>query len=294
MRTDTHAPDLEDLAAFVDGRLSGERKARVEERLLRDEGYYEVFLETVRYRQDQGQEEDRVAAVVPIARWRRWGLAAPLAAAAVLVIAIGLLRPGPDLAALLDPPAIVAAGEGWSDPDWRRLRSGGGPSPYDGEQLAFRLGARAVDLRVALGGGDREEADRLAAQAERWATDAGLYLLARSYEDLRHRIAGGADDAELQELAAAAETLLAESFERRSPEGRRVALGRWAEAGRLAALSADAHALRRIVRQRPESAAAIEPAIERLESLLERPDPGAAELAAAGAELRRILADLAG
>ena len=80
MRTDTHAPDLEDLAAFVDGRLSGERKARVEKRLLRDEGYYEVFLETVRFQQEQGQEGDRVAAVVPIARWRSWRVAAPLAA----------------------------------------------------------------------------------------------------------------------------------------------------------------------------------------------------------------------
>ena len=38
------SPDLEDLAAYLDGRLSNELKARVEERLARDEDYYEIFL----------------------------------------------------------------------------------------------------------------------------------------------------------------------------------------------------------------------------------------------------------
>ena len=49
MLSESQAADLEELAAFIDGRLSGERKARVEERLLRDEDYYEIYLETVQF-----------------------------------------------------------------------------------------------------------------------------------------------------------------------------------------------------------------------------------------------------
>ncbi len=293
--SESHAPDLEDLAAFVDGRLSGERKERVEERLLRDEDYYEVFLATVGFREEQdreqqGREEERgPAAPVAISRWRSWHVAAPLAAAAVLAIAVGVLRPAGDLAAALDAPAIVAR-ETWADTGWSVTRSGGpGPSGLEPEELAFRLGARTIDLRVALAGDDRQAAERFAAQAAGWSGDPDqfhLFHLVPGYQHLGERIADGETEA-LLDLARQAEELLAESLE--GAEAQRFALGRWAEAGRLAALSGDAGALDQVLRRDPGSrrVAAIGSQVERLEE----PD---LEPAVAEEAFRGILRALAG
>ncbi len=298
MLSESHTPDLEDLAAFVDGRLSGERKARVEERLLRDEDYYEVFLATVHFQEQsreqsqeeqQGRETERSStAPVAIARWRSWRVAAPLAAAAVLAIAVGVLRPAGDLAAVLDAPALVARGETWTDTGWSVTRSGGpGASGLSSQEIAFRLGARTVDLRVALAGDDPQAAIHFAAQAEGWCGDAGLFHLAPHYRHLREQIESGGETEALLDLARQAEEQLAESFE--GPAARRFALGRWAEAGRLAALSGDAGALDRVLRRDPgsRSVAAIESQVERLKG-------ADLELAVAEEAFRGILHALAG
>ncbi len=46
--------DSELIAAFLDGRLSNSERREFLERLDRDEALYEVFAETVRYRQNHG------------------------------------------------------------------------------------------------------------------------------------------------------------------------------------------------------------------------------------------------
>lgn len=286
--------DLEELAAFVDGRLSGDRKARVEERLLRDEDYYEVFLETVRFQQEDGRREgrERGAAPVPISRWRSWRVAAPLAAAAVLAVAVGVLWPFRGLAGYLDAAAVVAHKD-WDDPGWRRPRSGDACSACSPEEIALRLGAQTINLRVALKAGDRPAAQRAAGQSAALADAADIFT--GLYEELGERLEVEELEA-LLEPAREAEELLAVSFGKGSPEARRFALGRWAEAGRLAALSEDARALRRIVRRDPgaRSEAAIAPQVESLEDLVGRRDLGDEDFAAAGKAFWKILYDLAG
>jgi len=295
--TEHQSADLEELAAFIDGRLSGERKARVEERLLRDEDYYEIFLDTVRFRQKH--EAGRVAVPVPIGRWRSWRLAAPLAAAALLMISINFMDLGGkasigEWVAQLDPAAIVAQ-EGWVDPGWSRLRTATIPEGrYRPEQLAFRLGVRAVELRVALTARDREQATRLAAMLEQLAEAADLLAVSSAYRDLQGQLESvepGALGAQVAEI----ERWLSESFEE-GPLEARFALGAWSEAGRLAARSHDPGALLHVFREDPGIGSVDEIAteIETLETLLDRSDLGIKDFDDAVAAFQKIVIALAG
>lgn len=254
MLTEHPNADLETLAAFLDGRLSGEEKARVEERLLRDERYYEIFLETVHFREEN--EAAGGAVPVPFPGRRIWRIAVPLAAAALLAVAIGFLlvagrrTSSGEWVAALDASAIVAR-DGWDDPGWSRLRSANiTKGRYSSEELAFRLGVRAVDLRVALMARNEDASKRLAAVLEQLADAADLFPVALAYEDLSGRLVG-AEPETLLAQAAEMERLLFASFEESSPEGRRLVLGAWSEAGRLAALSHDEKALGRVFREDP-------------------------------------------
>src|SRR5688500_15235651 len=102
--TDTHSsmdacPPLEDIAAFLDGTLSPEERARITEHLARCESCYEIFAGAVHFHEEEGDssaadtggrgvlpfplkgEEDR--APRRISRWL------PLAASVVLVVGLG-------------------------------------------------------------------------------------------------------------------------------------------------------------------------------------------------------------
>lgn len=106
-------PDLEDIAALIDGRLEGPERDRVVALLAEDEASYEVFAEALRVQEElseapplesAGEEGGTVADVVPIERpaqkvrprpgrrWlpaaRRWRSAVTVAAAAALLIVI--------------------------------------------------------------------------------------------------------------------------------------------------------------------------------------------------------------
>lgn len=304
MLTEHQAIDLEKLAAFIDGRLSGEQKAQVEGRLLRDEDYYEIFLETVRFQQEQDaagtaiQEDAEVAA--PVVWWRSWRLAVPLAAAALLVVVINLVFSGrspstSDWVAQLDPAAIVAR-EGWADPGWSRLRAANiVEGRYRPEEIAFRLGVRAVDLRVALVAGDRDAARTLATVLKQLAHAADLFPVSSAYGDLSRQIRSVEPDA-LVAQAAEIERSMFGSLEDRPLEARRLALGAWSEAGRLAARSHNASALARVVRDDPGFGSIDEIAteMETLETILERPEPGEEEFDDAVAAFQRIASNLAG
>lgn len=240
-------PDLEDLAAYIDGRLSGARKSQVEERLLHDDEYHEVFLDAVRFQQKQAQDAGEV--VRPAAgRWRRsWRVAVPLAAAAVVVVAVTIRSPDRTVAgwaSRLDAQAVLAQGEDWDDPGWTRSR---GPEdlPYRPQELAFRLGARSLHLRLALSAGDRETLDLEAGRLARLAREAELFLVPSLYEGLRDETVG------IEALPARVGLAEKSCYEDGSPEKRLFLLGAWAEAGRLAALTGDAKALARVIRGRP-------------------------------------------
>lgn len=239
--------DLEDLAAYVDGRLSGARKSQVEERLLRDDEYHEVFLDAVRFQQTQAQGTGEV--VRPAAgRWRRsWRVAVPLAAAAaVVVVGMTLLYPDRTVAgwaSRLDPQAVLAQGGRWDDPGWSRSR--GEEGAYRPKELACRLGVRSLHLRLALSAGDRETVARQADRLARLARDAELVLVPALYESLH-------DEAvEIDVLRGRVELAEEACYEDGSPEKRFFLLGAWLEAGRIAALTGDGKALTRLARARP-------------------------------------------
>ena len=218
--------DFEELAAFIDGRLSGERKARMEQRLLFDEDLYEVFLETVRFREQDGgaasvTPHPRAFAATDAAdkrpRFRRWwGPAAALAAAAVVAFVVVLPRgerSAADWASLLPPGSPAATyGEGWDDAPWSRTRSEADCQRYGEERCAFRLGAEVLELEVALRAGDAGAAARQATRISDWASGLELYFAAERYENLRDRLVAGAPADELRTDATLAEASLAESL----------------------------------------------------------------------------------
>ena len=73
------APDLEELAAYVDGGLDVAERRAVEERLIRDEGYYEVYLETLRFLDREPESLSPRTPSLPRAWWLRprWYRALP-------------------------------------------------------------------------------------------------------------------------------------------------------------------------------------------------------------------------
>ncbi len=283
------APDLEDLAAYVDGRLSGELKARVEERLARDEDYYEVFLETVRFQEEQGREQQAGGEVVAPAAWwrsRRIQVAAPLAAAAVLAAAVGVPRliggpPTAELVARLDAQVVL---DNWVEPGWNVNRGELDPDLLRRQELAFRLGTRTVDLTVALEAGDLHAAGGWAAQLEKLAAGHDVLLpLGFKLTELITQIDGG-DLAAAAKGAAQLEAHLADLLKR--SEARYFDLGRWNEAGRLAALTDDDEVLAGVFRGRrvARGIEAIEGHLGDLEAALEArpPDFEAADRAFSG------------
>ena len=141
-------PDLEDLAAYIDGRLDDARRLEVEARLADDEDYYELFLETTRLQEDLAKEipatNDGATRVVPIRRRR--GLLAGLAAAAALALVVGWSLWESDPLAGLDADAVVAHPE-FSDRGLKVLR--GSSDTLESQHRAYALGVLAVDLELA-------------------------------------------------------------------------------------------------------------------------------------------------
>ncbi len=306
-----NAPDLEDLAAYLDGRLSAEHKARVEERLARDEDYYEVFLESARFQEEQAAAGEDAEVVAPAAWWRSWATIVPAAIAATLVAAVGLPRLvlGPTTeqwAARLDPASVTGIKD-WRLPGWQTNR--GDPDPMPGKvdrqrqrELAFRIGSHTIHLRIALAAGDRSAAKRAARQIER-RTDEHDFLIGYStaYEALRN----SPEDEEIEALRLRARELeakLAKSIA--DVQGAdRYALGQWNEVGRLAALAGSAaegsdraeneKVLAGIWRRRRVATAidAIGPDLETLEKALDQTEP---DFEAAAGAFSKIARELAG
>jgi hypothetical protein len=262
--------DLEELAAYADGRLDGERRAAVEARLARDEELYEMLVEAERFREEEeaGEASEQESRVFRLARPSRSQWLA-VAAAAVVVIMVRILflasNVGVATFQVADLAQELAAGTdldarfgaGWvDDTPWTSWR---GPEESD----ALRLGARMVALDAALRASDRDAASILVARI-RESLPPGTTR--RTYGDLGERLAE-ADRGELLELAGRAEAYLAEDLA--SPF---FDLGRWAEAGRLAALAGDVEVLRRpafretlaTLRTREEFAGRLEPVATRL------------------------------
>ena len=250
MSPDKSDLDLELLAAYLDGRLAGEERARAVKLLAESDEALEIFAEADRIQQDL---KPRARASEWFQR-RTWTVVVPVAAAAVLALVALPIVKGRRAASPLDARALVAMletqqqfgarlGEGWEHPAWSVTRGDASQRDSLGAPtgrvvarpvLAFRLGVASTYLQVAL-----SRADRLAAQR---VTDSIIELLdgtdyadmvTASYRGLRPRLA--ADSlALLREAASRAEGDLSGLL--RSP---RFALGEWAGAALLAARTGD-------------------------------------------------------
>ncbi len=295
-----NAPDLEDLAAYLDGRLSAEHKARVEERLARDEDYYEVFLESARFQEEQAAAGDDAEVVAPAAWWRSWATIVPAAIAAALLAAVGLPRlvlgPSTDVLAERLDPASVTGIKNWYLPGWKTNRGDSDPTsaevdPRRQRELAFRLGSHTIHLRIALAAEDRSAAKRAARQIERRTEEHDVLIsYSATYEAFRNSL----EDEEIEALRLQArelETTLAKSIA--DVQGAdRYALGQWNEVGRLAALAGDDKVLAGVWRRRWAATriAGNKPHLETLGNALDQPDPDFEAAAQAFSDIARALA----
>jgi Putative zinc-finger len=241
--TQDPCPTDEELAAFLDGTLPKAERERVTAHLADCESCYEIFAGAVHFQQGSASP-DQEGTVVPFPSKKdreerpvrkRWWI--PAAAAAVLALGIGLAG----FRELSDPTALAKLVALHSKPvpakDYYepiRMRGGGDrrPSPY-AVGPTFLTGVLLLD--VAL---DREQGnvdpDRLSALGAKLEDAAGpqtSQVFATYAKKLR-----SSDPAARKEVAASlpgAVEKLDEDLSSLLP----YSVGKWAEAGRLAALA---------------------------------------------------------
>jgi hypothetical protein len=247
--------DADTIAAFLDGRLDPDERARVLRTLAESEPDQEILAEAAAVLaaladDDAGGAGDADAAVLPLQRRHggRRGLTFGLLLAAVLAgllaIPLLLLRPDPATdpgpaagaqryAALLAPRAQALPG-GWEHPPWRTVRAPGAEPArlLAPEALAFRLGARLTAAEFAAAAGlHPRTADFAAEAAELAAGLPGGAPLAALYRELAENPVGPRADELLEHGWTAALGAGHEAW---------VRLGAWAEGARLASLAEDA------------------------------------------------------
>ncbi len=240
--TPRRIPDLEDLAAYLDGRLEAAERQAVEERLAEDTDYYQTMVETVHFREEMAADgsvdagpvtSSRTSPRRPILLWQG------LAAAAVLVLAVGLWHFNRSSAselfyATVDAPAVLAI-EGWDQRGWRVNRSTSLPAGLSRSELAFRLGTHQVGLKLALLASDRDLASTAVAHSRQVVEVLGS-LKASSYGHLKTDIDSDEPMDELRTLADSIEQGLLKDFEPSTAEGSSLRAGQWCEMARLSAL----------------------------------------------------------
>jgi hypothetical protein len=243
-------PDFEILASFVDANLTAAERTHVVEHLADCPKCAEVVAETMRLLGDVGLDEeadeeadeneeagpgDSAPALKPSGRvipFRRWvAVAVPLAAAAALAVAIW--PPGFEEKSWVGGEMARRAR---GDRGWLAGLGGGLPNfrgVEESSEAAFRVGVVTVDLAAALARGDREASAEFAARAGLELSDGmwGDARTAASYRDLGNRLGEGLPMDEASVQAAALE----EQARKALGADAEFSLGKWAEAGRLAA-----------------------------------------------------------
>jgi len=243
-------PELEELAALIDGRLSEDAAATLRSHLGSCAECREVFFETVDF--VRGEEAGWRKALLSFDR-RRWmprrSLRAVIAYPAAALLAVGLSTifyvkyfAPPDIPALAFALADDLRGRQQSLEGHfgDRLR-GGGEAPEElVSRQSYRLGAELVNLQVSLVGKNGSEAD--AALAKINGLNAKLDP-DRKVKDFYL----GLRTLPPRELWQRAERATAMAQEFRAPKGPAENLfldfGLWTEAGKLASWAADAHFL---------------------------------------------------
>jgi Putative zinc-finger len=241
-------PDLEDIAALLDGKLTARERARLTEHLAGCESCYETFAGTARILEDSREEQLLAAAARPFERpraararqprtwWAAAALAAVLAATVGLVVFLQASRgDGPSTAGLA---SLVGGSETASKVPWtgRVYRGGSEPPDLPSEREAFRLGVRLLDLHLALEGDNRGGAEETLRMLHNLLLDRMVLPspeMAGAYDELGKKMKPGIAPHVLLGDAAALEKKAVEELQE---EPRFVELGRWTEACRLAAV----------------------------------------------------------
>lgn len=242
MTTSTQTcPPLEEIAALLDGRLEAQDRARIIQHLDECPDCYEVFVGAARFLEEDAASEQPLAdktaekgKVVPLplgssTAVRRW---LPLAAAAVLALAVGL----PVYRAFLAPPRIgstetlVRPLEGAAGlQDLWVLGASRGEEDLSGYQAnSFLVGVYLVDRQVSLDLDAPEKAKEFSQRianslqgALRMEKEAG-----RFYDEWKGAASSLMSSAEAENLLKVEGTGVDLDF---------LAFGKWAEAARLAA-----------------------------------------------------------
>lgn len=239
-------PSLEDIAAFLDGKLSEEDRSRVVAHLADCEACYDVFSDAARFQLEeeeesralQASEEEALAPVVPLQRKRiqRWAL--PLAAALVLGLAtIPLYQRYTTMPTLLstelvDPVALksVPTSSLWAEDK----RGGLDEGVTDSSPFEFLLGVHMVDLRLTLARNDSAESLNMLARINGHMeklilVDRASEFYLRAHGDIDR----GTPPRELAEEAFQIEAGLTADYQ----DLPHLAFGKWTEASRLSALA---------------------------------------------------------
>lgn len=211
-------PELEELAALLDGRLPPEECARIRAHLVRCEDCRETYAEAVHVQEELAETSRGEVLPFPFEKEQRRGnqrLAPWLAAAAaVLIAAAGLYRN------FVSPPKIVVAdlveplrdNPGLTAQLWQeqRYRSGNDEETHV-TQRSFQSGVLLVDLRVSLEADDREKAAEVAGTMARLMRSGPMLDdLAESFEQIA-REAPSLQTAETRRRAEEALTLYEEA-----------------------------------------------------------------------------------
>ena len=237
--------DAEKLAALIDGRLDERERAQLLARLASSEDAVEVYADAAAAVRELESGEGKALPLSPVRRADRWRIPARrwLAAAAILAgVAVGgpLLwmrqQPsGPDEPGRFIEPLIRdPSGRGITLSDaspWSTVRGAGEPLTPDAR--AARLGARIVDLELAVWSGDTASA--------RLATEAAALLEgipAGAPAATMYRVIAGRAGAPAEELEPLLERARGAASELAG--GELVQLGAWTQAARIAAARRDA------------------------------------------------------
>ena len=168
-------PSEEEIAAFLDGGLSAEERARITAHLAGCPGCYEVFAGVAHFLSEGGEAtpDDPAAQLIPYHRnlqrraWRsaRWRHAAAAAAAVIAAIVVPvywwLTIPPPMLVADLAAPLIGASRIASRLRDTHIMRGDRGKTGLLSTHLSFLIGVFELDLRLSMAAGDVERFSRI-------------------------------------------------------------------------------------------------------------------------------------
>jgi hypothetical protein len=284
--------EAERLAALLDARLDADAHADVLSRLATDDEALAAYAEAAAVTRAL-EEEDAAAGVTPLrpaapfSGARRWGaVAAVVAAVALAPLAWNRMQP----AGLQEPGALAerlattgtALPAGWDPSPWGSTRSAS--DPMTPRARAIRIGARLVELELALRGQDPAAARTAAQVAILLGELPGSGPAVSIFRDIQAR--AGAPWAELEpQMEQGSEAAAAMAGEED------VRLGAWLQAARIAASRQDSDffrtrdteaALRRLL-----DAPVTSPAAERIRALTS--GEGVPDWDALAGELTRLL-----